>query len=80
MKAIETRIPGCLIIETDVFGDHRGYFTETYNRPKYEALGIMTEFLQDSMSFSAQKELFEAFIGRILHMRRLCLCLFLRAL
>ena len=39
MKAIETKIPGVLIVETDVFGDHRGYFTETYNKPKYEALG-----------------------------------------
>ena len=37
MKAIETKIPVVLIIETDVFGDHRGYFTETYNKPKYEA-------------------------------------------
>ena len=55
MKTIETKIPGVLIIETDVFGDHRGYFTETYNKPKYEALGITTEFVQDNMSFSAQK-------------------------
>lgn len=55
MKAIETKIPGVLIIETDVFGDHRGYFTETYNKPKYEALGITTVFVQDNMSFSAQK-------------------------
>lgn len=55
MKAIETKIPGVLIIETDVFGDYRGYFTETYNKPKYEALGITTEFVQDNMSFSAQK-------------------------
>ena len=55
MKAIETKIHGVLIIETDVFGDHRGYFTETYNKPKYEALGITTEFVQDNMSFSAQK-------------------------
>ena len=39
MKAIETKIPGVLIIETDVFGDNRGYFTETYNKPKYETLG-----------------------------------------
>lgn len=55
MKAIETEIPGVLIIETDVFGDHRGYFTETYNRPKYEAMGVHGEFVQDNMSFSAQK-------------------------
>ena len=31
MKVIETKIPGVLIVETDVFGDHRGYFTETYS-------------------------------------------------
>ncbi|MCI6695893.1 MAG: dTDP-4-dehydrorhamnose 3,5-epimerase [Solobacterium sp.] len=55
MKAIETKIPGVLIIETDVYGDNRGFFTETYNKPKYEALGITTEFVQDNMSFSAQK-------------------------
>lgn len=55
MKVIETKIPGVVIIETDIFGDHRGYFTETYNKPKYETLGITTEFVQDNMSFSAQK-------------------------
>ena len=31
MKVIETKIPGVVIIETDVFGDHRGYFTEYKN-------------------------------------------------
>ena len=55
MKAIETKIPGVLIIETDVYGDNRGFFTETYNKPKYEALGITTEFVQDNMSFSSLK-------------------------
>ena len=53
MKVIETEIPGVLIIETDVFGDHRGYFTETYSKPKYEAMGICVDFVQDNMSFSA---------------------------
>lgn len=42
-----------LIVETDVFGDHRGYFTETYSKPKYEKLGITVDFVQDNMSFSA---------------------------
>lgn len=55
MKTIETKIPGVLIIETDVFKDQRGYFTETYNKSKYEAMGITTEFVQDNRSFSAQK-------------------------
>ena len=55
MKVIETEIPGVLIIETDVFGDHRGYFTETYSKPKYEKLGVTVDFVQDNMSFSGQK-------------------------
>ena len=55
MKVIKTEIEGVLIIETDVFGDHRGYFTETYSKPKYKAMGIDVEFVQDNMSFSAQK-------------------------
>ncbi|WP_304959445.1 dTDP-4-dehydrorhamnose 3,5-epimerase [Ileibacterium valens] len=54
MKVHETEIPGVLIIDTDVFGDHRGYFTETYNKPKYEGAGIHADFVQDNMSFSAQ--------------------------
>ncbi|MEY8308835.1 dTDP-4-dehydrorhamnose 3,5-epimerase [Erysipelotrichaceae bacterium 51-3] len=53
MKVTETAIPGVLIIDTDVFGDHRGYFTETYSKPKYEKLGIDVDFVQDNMSFSA---------------------------
>lgn len=52
MKVIKTKIPEVLIIETDVFGDHRGYFTETYNKKRYEEVGITTEFIQDNMSFS----------------------------
>lgn len=55
MKKIETQIPGVWIIEPDVHGDHRGYFMETYSKKKYEELGINVEFVQDNMSFSAQK-------------------------
>lgn len=55
MNVIETKISGVLIIEPDVHGDHRGYFMETYSKKKYEELGINVEFVQDNMSFSAQK-------------------------
>lgn len=55
MKVTETAIPGVLIIDTDVFGDNRGYFTETYNKPKYEEAGIAADFVQDNMSYSAQQ-------------------------
>lgn len=55
MKVIETKIPGVLEIEPDINGDHRGYFMETYSTKKYEEIGITTTFVQDNMSFSAQK-------------------------
>ena len=34
------------------FGDHRGYFGETYSRRRYEELGINSEFVQDNHSLS----------------------------
>lgn len=55
MNVIETAIPGVLIIEPDVHGDHRGYFMETYSKQRYAEFGIDVEFVQDNMSFSAQK-------------------------
>ena len=55
MKAIETGIEGLVVIEPDCHGDHRGWFMETYSKPKFEELGITCEFVQDTQSFSAQK-------------------------
>ena len=40
MKKIETNIPGVWIIEPQVFGDHRGYFMETYSTATFAAIGI----------------------------------------
>lgn len=55
MKKIETKIPGVVIVEPDCFGDHRGWFMETYNEAKFHEMGIKDVFVQDNMSFSAQK-------------------------
>lgn len=55
MKKIETKIPGVIIIEPDVHGDHRGYFMETYSTSNFHALGIDNVFVQDNMSFTAKK-------------------------
>lgn len=55
MKVTETKISGVVIIEPKVFGDHRGWFTETYSRTKLREVGIDVEFVQDNHSFSAQK-------------------------
>ncbi|MBE6764309.1 MAG: dTDP-4-dehydrorhamnose 3,5-epimerase [Clostridia bacterium] len=55
MKKIETEIPGVFIIEPDVFGDHRGWFMETWSREKYANIGIDNDFVQDNKSFTAKK-------------------------
>ena len=55
MKAIKTDIPGVVIIEPDVFGDHRGWFMETWSKKKLEELGIDVDFVQDNQSFTAKK-------------------------
>jgi dTDP-4-dehydrorhamnose 3,5-epimerase len=55
MKVIKTKLEGCYIIEPDVFGDNRGYFTETYNKQKFEENGILNEFIQDNQSLSKEK-------------------------
>jgi dTDP-4-dehydrorhamnose reductase/dTDP-4-dehydrorhamnose 3,5-epimerase len=55
MNVIKTEIEDLLILEPIVFGDHRGWFTETYSKAKFQDLGIDIEFIQDNHSMSAQK-------------------------
>ena len=55
MKKIETKIPGVYIIESDCYGDNRGWFMETYNEAKFHEMGIDNVFVQDNMSMSSQK-------------------------
>jgi dTDP-4-dehydrorhamnose reductase/dTDP-4-dehydrorhamnose 3,5-epimerase len=55
MKVTDTHFKGLMIIETDVFGDNRGWFTETYTKNKFADNGIDVDFVQDNQSCSAQK-------------------------
>ncbi|MCM3693181.1 dTDP-4-dehydrorhamnose 3,5-epimerase [Neobacillus niacini] len=55
MNVIETSLPGVKVIEPKVFGDHRGWFMETYSVAKFEEAGINHKFVQDNQSFSAAK-------------------------
>ncbi|HBF36393.1 MAG TPA: dTDP-4-dehydrorhamnose 3,5-epimerase, partial [Firmicutes bacterium] len=55
MKAIQTDLPGVMIIEPQVFEDGRGWFMETYSRLKLDKLGIDIEFVQDNHSLSIPK-------------------------
>ncbi|MCK5456057.1 MAG: dTDP-4-dehydrorhamnose 3,5-epimerase family protein, partial [Melioribacteraceae bacterium] len=52
MQVEKTFINGLLIIKPDVFEDSRGYFFETFNKKKYEQVGIDADFVQDNVSKS----------------------------
>lgn len=52
MNVIETSLPGVLILEPRVFGDHRGFFMETWNAAGFAAAGLDLAFVQDNHSRS----------------------------
>lgn len=54
MQILQTAIPEVLILEPQVYGDDRGFFFESFNQQKFEALtGVKTDFVQDNHSKSA---------------------------
>lgn len=54
MKVIPTKLLDCVIIEPKVFGDHRGFFLETFQAERYrDEAGIELPFVQDNHSRSA---------------------------
>ncbi|MES3009888.1 MAG: dTDP-4-dehydrorhamnose 3,5-epimerase [Pseudomonadota bacterium] len=55
MKAMETAIPGVLLLEPKVFGDERGFFVESYNEKTFQAAtGQTPHFVQDNHSRSSR--------------------------
>jgi dTDP-4-dehydrorhamnose 3,5-epimerase len=54
MVVEETPLAGVKIIAPRKHGDHRGFFSETYNRQALAAIGIDMEFVQDNHSLSAR--------------------------
>jgi len=44
---------GEILIKPTRFGDHRGFFSETYSQKKYADFGIDLDFVQDNHSLSA---------------------------
>jgi dTDP-4-dehydrorhamnose 3,5-epimerase len=50
-----TAIADVLILRPERFGDHRGYFRETYNQQSFAAAGVPATFVQDNESFSVLK-------------------------
>lgn len=55
MNVIQTKLKDCVIIEPKVFGDHRGFFLETFQAERYRDMaGISLPFVQDNHSRSAK--------------------------
>lgn len=55
MNVIPSQLKDCVIIEPKVFGDHRGFFLETFQAARYaELAGIDLPFVQDNHSRSAR--------------------------
>lgn len=51
---IETEIEGLFIIEQKAYGDHRGYFMETYHYEEFAKAGLDMKFVQDNQSASSK--------------------------
>lgn len=55
IQVTPTAIDDVLIIEPKVFGDERGWFTESFNAEDFlQSTGLSIEFVQDNHSFSRQ--------------------------
>jgi dTDP-4-dehydrorhamnose 3,5-epimerase len=57
MKTEKGTIPGVMIIQPDVYGDHRGHFRETWRQERYRLLLGDVAFVQDNLSYSQKGSL-----------------------
>lgn len=55
MNIIKTELLDAYILEPIVFGDHRGWFMESWSEKSMEEAGLNYQFVQDNHSFSSQK-------------------------
>ena len=54
MRVTNTNLQDVKIIETNVYGDHRGFFTESYAKESFSKFGIDIDFIQDNHSLSVE--------------------------
>ena len=55
MNFIKTEIEGLVIVEPKVFGDHRGFFMESWSERAFAEAGLNYTFVQDNHSSSTVK-------------------------
>jgi dTDP-4-dehydrorhamnose 3,5-epimerase len=53
LKIQTTPLKDLLVVELDVYGDERGFFSEKFHKEKFAELGLPTEFSQDNHSRSS---------------------------
>jgi len=49
-------LEGVYLITSDARRDDRGYFVRSYDRAEFEAAGLMTNWVQDSISFNKRRD------------------------
>ena len=52
ISIISTHLNGLFVLKPEVFGDHRGFFMESYRADQFAELGLPTDFPQDNHSRS----------------------------
>jgi len=54
VNIVKTKLKDAFIFEPKVFGDHRGFFMETYNSQLLEEQGLSFNFVQDNHALSKE--------------------------
>jgi dTDP-4-dehydrorhamnose 3,5-epimerase len=57
MKLIETKLPGCYIIQLKVFKDERGSFVKTFHQEIFDQHKLETKYVEEIYSISHQNVL-----------------------
>lgn len=65
IQVVPTEIPDVKVVLPKKFGDHRGFFSETYKQREWQQAGIAVTFVQDNHSYSADRH-----VVRGLHFQR----------
>ena len=55
MEIRKTELEGVYVVEPAVYGDHRGFFMESWSKRAFEAAGLHYDFVQDNHSSSTVK-------------------------
>ena len=70
MDIESTPLKDCYLIYNQLHGDHRGFFMEAFNQPKFQHLGLTFQLQQINVAKS-KKRYSEAFIFNSLPLHKL---------